>query len=647
MTVEKRLLLLPLAFLYCAARALGRTMRTYKLAWALAFAAITLWGLVKDNTIFELDGDAFTNLGLGGHDWNQVYADATATPPTNTSGASAIAFDPDLVNTTSDNIFQGGGSKDTQGIQSGAWLYTAGKPQGKDDLAHSYAAAYTLANGNLGIYVGADRYDNSGDSTIAFWFFQSAVGLTQTKSQGGLKFSGVHTTGDLLLISDFTVGGSTSTIHAYEWVGDDATGSLVDKGVLPAGSGFAIVNGTNKPSPWLFTDKSNTGGGNVFAPGEFFEGGVDLIAIFGGAANVPCFSTFMAETRSSQSTTATLSDFTPPHSFPLCGVSISKACSGAGTLNAGQNTIHYTFASSATKNTVTQNTGIGALSHVTIVDTVPAGAANVAFKATAPFSTLAGALAASLSTVATVACPAGSPAAAKCADVGSIPAKNYVAWSVSFDLGSLSASNSAIAAASINSGTQPGACSAAGTVCSSSDGDSCSGSVSNTVTITKSCGIPVNFLGTNNPATALQGTQLFESGSEVAVKVNFSGTITNSGDTTLTGITVTDVPSANLSFAWPGATGTLAPGATANYSGTYTPSKISAGNGSGAGRYGFSDEIFVSGAKAALGNDPAASGTCTSITGSPAGAQSCDGKTCNICFGDTAGGSLGLCNVPF
>jgi hypothetical protein len=643
--MTKRLFLLPGVFAFCAARALGRTAKSHKLAWLLAFAAVTVWAVVQDSTIFELDGDAVTNQGQGGHDWDQVYADSIAIPPTNTSGALAIAFIPDVVNSNQDNIFQGGGSKDTQGIQAGAWLYTASKPQGKDDLEHSYAAAYTLGNGDLGLYVGADRYDNSGDSTIAFWFFQSAIGLTQTKSGGGFKFSGAHTTGDLLLISDFTIGGSTSTIHAFEWQGDDATGSLVDKGVLPASQGFAIVNGSNKPSPWLFTDKSNTGGGNTFAPGEFFEGGVDLTAIFGGATSVPCFSTFMAETRSSQSPTATLSDFTPPRTFPLCGVSISKACAGVGSLNAGQNTIHYTFASSQTKNTVIQNTGIGALSHVTIVDSPPSGATNVAFKATAPSATLAGALGGTLNSVSTVSCPAGSPTGAVCADVGSIPAKNYVAWSVEFDLGSLSASNSATAAAGTG-GASPGACTASGTVCSSSDGDSCSATVTNTVSITKSCGIPSGYPipgGGGNESAAVQGTQLFVSGSLVAVKVNFSGTITNSGDTTLTGITVTDVPSATVTIAWPGTAGTLAPNASANYSGTYNPSSISSGNGTTAGRYGFTDEIYITGAKATLGSDPPAMSAC-SITGAPAGAQSCDGKTCNICFGGTAGG---LCTPSF
>src|SRR5262249_26689799 len=65
---------------------------------------------------FELDANVQTGvLGSTGstttsHDWDQVFA--------NSSGALATAFVTDAVNTTSDDIFTGGGSKDTQGIQN-------------------------------------------------------------------------------------------------------------------------------------------------------------------------------------------------------------------------------------------------------------------------------------------------------------------------------------------------------------------------------------------------------------------------------------------------------------------------------------------------------------------------------------------------
>ena len=95
---------------------------------------------VNPATPFELDGNAITQ-SVTTHDWDQVFADNNATPPTNTSGAIASTFVTDAVNSNGDDIFTGGGSKDTQGIQQGPWLFTGSKPQGKNDITHAYAAA--------------------------------------------------------------------------------------------------------------------------------------------------------------------------------------------------------------------------------------------------------------------------------------------------------------------------------------------------------------------------------------------------------------------------------------------------------------------------------------------------------------------------
>src|SRR5438552_1965688 len=63
---------------------------------------------------FELDGNATTGvLGSSGstttsHDWDQVYAPGTY----GANGALATAFVTDAVNSSTDDIFTGGGSKD-------------------------------------------------------------------------------------------------------------------------------------------------------------------------------------------------------------------------------------------------------------------------------------------------------------------------------------------------------------------------------------------------------------------------------------------------------------------------------------------------------------------------------------------------------
>src|SRR5262249_20984658 len=79
-----------------------------------------------------------------------------------------------------------------------------------------------------------------------------------------------------------------------------------------AGNTFAIVNSAPINVPWSYRDKS---GNTQPQAGEFLEEGVDLTAL--GLSG--CFNSFLAETRSSQSPTATLSDFALG-SFPLCSL---------------------------------------------------------------------------------------------------------------------------------------------------------------------------------------------------------------------------------------------------------------------------------------------------------------------------------------
>lgn len=299
-------------------------------------------------TMIELDANVDKETR---HDWDQVFADRQSVPPGTTSGALASSFVADAVNSNADDIFTGGGSKDTQGIQDGQWLFTDSKPQAKNDITHAYAAAYTDPdNGHLMLYVGLDRYDNRGDATVGFWFFRNPIRQNpHGTTQGGHAFVGEHADGDILLTSDFTQGGSTSTIQVYRWTGDDATGSLV--AITPvAGTAFATVNGSSISVPWSYVNKS---GDSMPARGEFFEGGVDLTAL--GLHS--CFTTFLAETRSSQSPTATLSDFVLG-GFSLCSITARQF---TGLDRVGD---------SVTYPLTVQNTGANALFIQNVTDTL-------------------------------------------------------------------------------------------------------------------------------------------------------------------------------------------------------------------------------------------------------------------------------------
>jgi hypothetical protein len=278
---------------------------------------------VHDTGAFELDGNATNNPAVAGDDWDNVChqvlgSDCSTT--NNTSGATAVSWvaEPDR----SASIFTGGGSKDPQDIPNWAWKNAGGLPD-KDNLQHSFAARYSLppdathcpsgssATCDL-LYFGSDRFDNSGDAQQGFWFFQNKVTLGSTSSGGGFNFNGVHKNGDLLIISDFSNGGTTSTISVYKW-NSAVSGNLqllassdaANCASVGSGDSFCgIVNPTNGTiAPWPFTDKS---GNSTYLQGELYEGGVNLSTL---GLSGECFSSVASETRSSTSTTATLKDF--------------------------------------------------------------------------------------------------------------------------------------------------------------------------------------------------------------------------------------------------------------------------------------------------------------------------------------------------
>src|SRR5262249_49277748 len=115
-----------------------------------------------------------------------------------------------------------------------------------------------------------------------------------------------------LLVLDFGGGGTApAAARFFKWVGDDATGSLSGP-FTPSGDVLlGIANGSTVPSPWPFTPKPGPGNSpNNFSAHMFVRGGIDLNAAFPGVSpSQLCFSTFLVETRTSTSPSATLSDF--------------------------------------------------------------------------------------------------------------------------------------------------------------------------------------------------------------------------------------------------------------------------------------------------------------------------------------------------
>lgn len=282
---------------------------------ALLAAGLLIWGAqasfaVHDNGMFELDGNIAHDSGTTPpFDWASLFdasGNQVATPDLNgpllASGFFSDAAEPDP-------SFFSGSVKDGDSI--GSWnCKTQNNALAKDDLQNAYAAVVKVPAGatdNAGhkvLYLGSERGSNNGDSFAGFWLLKDpTVGCS---GSGG--FAGHHTDGDILVVSNYTNGGGTHNVQVYEWQGDDATGGPV---ALPAFDGAkcggaandtacAIANADTITSPWAPTSHpTNT----------FVEAGVDLTAVLNTTGD-SCFSTFLAETRSSQEITAELKDFT-------------------------------------------------------------------------------------------------------------------------------------------------------------------------------------------------------------------------------------------------------------------------------------------------------------------------------------------------
>lgn len=341
-------------------------VRALCLGLILSVFSFPTWS-VDDLNTFELDGNAVDNNAVAGDDWQNVYADTDSANVT-----TGIIADP-----SPKSIFTGG-RKDIQDVPE--WGHKDGAVPDKDDLTNAYAAAYGVADGvggqDLVIYFGADRFANVGDAFMGFWFFQDEVVAANDGT-----FSGVHTVGDVLILVDYPQGANeVPYIAVVLWdptcskadsndpmPGDCAAKNLRLKmesdGSNPAECGSqagdlacATTNQGDEPSPWSYTPKA--GVANVFPYESFYEGGINITQLLSGTDT--CFSSFMAETRSSSSFTASLKDFVLGK-FELCGMTVVKTCP-TGALSPSGDSIIYNYEIKVT------NTGFGSLYDINVKD---------------------------------------------------------------------------------------------------------------------------------------------------------------------------------------------------------------------------------------------------------------------------------------
>ena len=143
------------------------------------------------------------------------------------AGFSAATAGPDFtteirrgveVAVTADDTTFTTNSKDILDISAEWRCVRANNVTDKGDLVNTYAVAYINAAGELILYFGAEKNDASGTNNLGVWFLQDAtVNCAGGGTGPGNPFTGNHVVGDILLVSEFTGGGTTATITAYVW----------------------------------------------------------------------------------------------------------------------------------------------------------------------------------------------------------------------------------------------------------------------------------------------------------------------------------------------------------------------------------------------------------------------------------------------
>jgi hypothetical protein len=319
-------------------------LATMALAAALGAFLISNALAVHDLGLFELDRNALQE-GAPGDDWETLF-NADTEPPLGGEGlAGSELFTGILPDSDADaptEQFTGGGSKDDLDVTS--WRWKSGEPLDKDQITNAYAAGYinqTDTGGNdIGdfiVYFGLDRFDASGSAQVGFWFFQDRITQTNVRQGPGNLFGGVHVPGDILVQSNFTNGGVVENVSVYEWVGSGGSEGSLDllfdgqdclDAAQPDDPACAAVNRGNTNSPWPYTPKS--GPDDVFPQGAFFEGGVNITRLLEATGETPsCFSSFLAETRSSTPFNAELKDFALGE-FNTCRVEVDTNATPTG-----------------------------------------------------------------------------------------------------------------------------------------------------------------------------------------------------------------------------------------------------------------------------------------------------------------------------
>ena len=329
---------------------------------------------IYDTGIFELDGNAVNAPAVPGDDWDQIYCADPDTPQAEKDQHCSVVAAPSgdlmlsqfITDGYNDPAADYGFEPSNKDIDATVILEVR-NINDKSDIEHAYAALYrkTTAEGpEVYLHFGLDLLATNGDAAIGFWF-------TQNSKATVIGGEWQRKPGDVLVQADLLNGGTNAHVDVYTWGTNDGLNEQVGNSNLYLfmhgalcnllqGDEYAcaITDDGGETAPWDYAYKDSGGEheSTTFALNAFFEGGVELSKLFGG--KLPCLSTFIAETRQSQSEDATLVDAAVGE-LEVCSIGVKKE---AQDLSKVGDTVNYTV--------TIENTGIVRLYKQSISDSL-------------------------------------------------------------------------------------------------------------------------------------------------------------------------------------------------------------------------------------------------------------------------------------
>lgn len=331
-------------------RRLRRVLQTL-VAVVLIASTVGLWATVSSAATpadaFEItDANIVDDVSTAPPDWASLFSSTGA--PTATGGFLGRSFVADPISsdplpsppcdagTKGDPTTMVSGGSDKNGDPIDTLEFEPNSVPNKDDITNTYAAAALLPQEapsttvDTVFYFALERAESNGDAHVDFEFLREPATLLVTGSDPATgcdigHWVGTRSPGDILVSMNFTQGGVLGTLEVRVWVGDAATGSY-ELQTLPAASVGFITNTTAIDcGDWDCRDSTGATQAQL-DPSAFVEGYLNVSAVLGTAA-VGCYSTFVAQTRTSHSFESELKDFALG-AFDTCDARISLRPSG-------------------------------------------------------------------------------------------------------------------------------------------------------------------------------------------------------------------------------------------------------------------------------------------------------------------------------